>query len=231
MGIDGRLDLPRTLQVLKDLDADVIALQEVDENVTRSEEVDQAAWLAGRLNMHYAFGSFMDYQGGRYGLAILSRYPIASFKEWVLTEGNEPRVALAANITFPNSRQCTAVAVHFDWVADDAFRFMQASETIQHLQLCSTPWIVFGDFNDVPGSRTMEGFYSIGTQIEGTENGLRSFPADTPRVAIDSIIAGPPEHWIVGKGVVVNEPNASDHRPVRATLELRNSPIKKRTAK
>ena len=77
-GMDGVLDLERTLATLKSLNADVIALQEVDDQARRSGGVDQASWLAERLGMHAAYGAFMDFQGGRYGLAILSRRPILS---------------------------------------------------------------------------------------------------------------------------------------------------------
>jgi len=229
VGTDGKLDLSRALEVIRDLDIDVIALQEVDEKVSRSGGVDQAQWLAKQLNMYFAFGSFMPYQGGQYGLAILSKFPIASYTEWRLTDGNEPRVALAADIVLPNSRLCTAVAVHFDWVKDDGFRFTQAAETIGNLESCELPWIVFGDFNDVPQSRTMQAFYAIGKPIKSSGGELLSFPAENPEIAIDSIIVGPPDQWAVSEGRVINEPIASDHRPVRGVLWLRNLAGTKRT--
>jgi len=72
-GMDGTLNLERTLVTLKTLNADIIALQEVDDQARRSGGVDQASWLAERLGMHAAYGAFMDFQSGRYGLAILSR--------------------------------------------------------------------------------------------------------------------------------------------------------------
>jgi len=76
LGNDGRLDLRRAGALLKNLQLDVIGIQEVDQNVRRSGGIDQANALGKQLEMHSAFGSFMDYQGGRYGLAILSKYPI-----------------------------------------------------------------------------------------------------------------------------------------------------------
>ncbi|HAW94738.1 MAG TPA: metallophosphoesterase, partial [Phycisphaerales bacterium] len=72
-GMDGAIDLERTADVLRALNADIIALQEVDDRARRSGGVDQASWLAERLDMHSAYGSFMAFQGGRYGLAILSK--------------------------------------------------------------------------------------------------------------------------------------------------------------
>ena len=134
--MDGTLDLKRTLKTLESLKADIIALQEVDDQARRSGGVDQASWLAEQLNMHAAYGSFMDFQGGRYGLAMLSRQPIESQETWRLPDGNEPRVALAARILTDSGETITAISVHFDWVKDDGFRFAQATG---RLSICSAP--------------------------------------------------------------------------------------------
>ena len=217
-GMDGRLDLERTATVLATLDSDIIALQEVDEAVRRSDRVDQATWLAECLGMHASFGSFMDYQGGRYGLAILSRFPIETADTWRLTDGNEPRVAQAIRVTAPSGDPLTLVCVHFDWVADDGFRFAQASETMARLRALETPWIVLGDFNDTPASRTMRGFHALGRDASKPSNAAATFPADDPRIEIDFIVTGPGDRWTVDRVEVIAEEIASDHRPVIAVL-------------
>ena len=230
VGMDGVLDLERTSVALAGLGADIIALQEVDEFVSRSGGIDQAKWLGEKLGMESAFGSFMDFQGGRYGLAILSKFPIEHSEIWRLADGNEPRVALAVRIrpTFGNSTALntpiTFVVVHFDWVGDDAFRFTQASQTIEHIQSLDsiTPWVVLGDFNDTPTSRTMQAFFDIGKNAVKRAGESMTFPANAPNKEIDFIIAGPPVRWKNVKSVVVDEPMASDHLPVAATLTLRN---------
>ena len=218
LGMDGRIDLERTAVVLAALDADVIALQEVDEGARRSGGIDQAGWFGERLGMHAAFGAFMDFQDGRYGLAILSRHPIVSHDSWRLPDGNEPRVALAARIAPPGEPEYTVIAVHFDWVQDDGFRFEQASETIDRIKTLETPWIVLGDFNDTPGSRTMDGFHAIGTEAVKAGAQTGTFPSVEPRTEIDFILAGPAGSWRVGEASVIDERIASDHRPVTATI-------------
>ena len=217
-GMDGRLDLERTATVLAALKADIIALQEVDETVRRSGRVDQAAWLAARLGMHASFGAFMDYQGGRYGLAILSRFPIEHAETWRLTDGNEPRVAQAIRVALPSGDVITGVCVHFDWVDDDGFRFAQASETMARLRELDTPWIVLGDFNDTPDSRTMRGFHALGRDARKPSDAPATFPADDPRIEIDFIVTGPGDRWAVDRVEVIAERIASDHRPVIAVL-------------
>ncbi|HUG27420.1 MAG TPA: endonuclease/exonuclease/phosphatase family protein, partial [Gemmatimonadales bacterium] len=86
-GMDGEVNLERTAAVLRQLTPDIVALQEVDNRVTRSGGEDQAAVLGGLLGMEHAFGSFMDYQGGQYGMAILSRHPIVRVDPVRLPEG------------------------------------------------------------------------------------------------------------------------------------------------
>ena len=220
-GMDGVVDLERTAATLEALDADLIALQEVDDRARRSGGVDQASWLAERLGMHAAYGSFMEFQGGRYGLAILSRRPIQSHVSWPLPPGNEPRVALAARILADSGETITAVAVHFDWVEDDGFRFEQARATLRRIRDLETPWVVLGDFNDVPGSRTMDAFRQVGRAAIKPVGSAATFPADRPTTEIDSIISGPPGAWWPARATVIPESKTSDHRPVVSELRLR----------
>jgi endonuclease/exonuclease/phosphatase family metal-dependent hydrolase len=217
-GTDEVLDLGRTARAIAALDADIVALQEVDEQVGRSGGVDEAATLGRALGMHHAFGSFMDYDGGRYGLAILSRWPIESATTWRLPTGNEPRVALAIDVDPPGIGPCTIVDVHFDWVQDDGFRFAQAEAVAERLATLDRPWILLGDFNDTPGTRTRRLLAGLGIEGRSPEDGSNTWPATAPTVDIDTIIAGPGDAWSGFGRRVGSETMASDHRPVTAEL-------------
>lgn len=218
-GGDGRLDLERTAAVLRRLDPDLVALQEVDDRVERTGGVDQAARLGALLGMHHAFGSFMDYQGGRYGLAILSHCEIRRVDPVRLTDGNEPRVALVAEIVDANDSTVTVVDVHFDWVADDGFRFTQAVEVARHLERITGRWILAGDFNDQPGSRTLTLFHARAEEAAKPRDRRFTFPSDDPAREIDFVFVSPPGAWNARSVEVVPEAVASDHRPVLAELE------------
>ncbi|MEO1530005.1 MAG: endonuclease/exonuclease/phosphatase family protein, partial [Planctomycetota bacterium] len=100
-GTDGKFDYERLARTIAKLKPDVVALQEVDNQTTRSSGVDQAKELGRRLQMHHVFGNAMDFAGGQYGEAVLSRFPILKSKTHALPHqaGNEPRAALAAHIT------------------------------------------------------------------------------------------------------------------------------------
>jgi endonuclease/exonuclease/phosphatase family metal-dependent hydrolase len=220
-GMDGRIDLARTAATLSALAPDVVALQEVDQSVARSGRVDQAAELGRALGMHAAFASFMDYQGGRYGLALLSRMPIRSQRVVPLPPGDEPRAALLVEVEAENGVAVSVVCVHFNWVADDTKRFAQASTLCSSLDALDTPWIVAGDYNDVPGSRTLALFDARAANAAKPAGSNSTYPADQPEREIDFVYAAPQGRWLVQQARVVEEKAASDHRPVLAVFELR----------
>jgi endonuclease/exonuclease/phosphatase family metal-dependent hydrolase len=220
-GSDDSLDLARTAAVLRALAPDLVGLQEVDRLVTRSGGVDQAAALGRTLGMHHAYGAFMAYQGGHYGMGILSRHPVVGSRSIALPEGNEPRVALAVDIALPGGDTISAVNVHFDWVGDDTFRFAQASALAAVLDTLPRPWVLLGDFNDQPGSRTIALFRSRAVEARKPAADRFTFSATAPEREIDFIFAAPASAWEVGEARVIDEPRASDHRPVLATLRRR----------
>ena len=220
-GMDDTVNLARTASVLRALQPDIVGLQEVDERVRRSGNVDQAAALGGMLGMEHAFSAFMEYQGGNYGLAILSRFPITRVTPVRLPDGNEPRVALIAELRLPDARTIAVVNVHFDWVADDAFRFAQASALAAVLDTLRLPYVLLGDFNDEPASRTLEIFQRRATELTKSNADRMTFSSTEPAKEIDFVFAAPAAIWSAGHARPVTERVASDHRPVLATVTFR----------
>src|SRR5258706_40384 len=76
VGMDKKLDLARIAAVINAQHPDLVGLQEVDHGVTRTQRIDEIAELAKLTRMDYAFAFNLRYQGGQYGVAILSRLPI-----------------------------------------------------------------------------------------------------------------------------------------------------------
>jgi endonuclease/exonuclease/phosphatase family metal-dependent hydrolase len=218
-GNDEVVDLARTAAVLRALRPDVVGLQEVDDRVTRSGRVPEAQQLGESLEMQHAFGKFMDYQGGAYGMAILSRHPIVRSTPVALPEGNEPRVALAAELRLPDGSPLAVVNVHFDWVRDDAFRFAQAQALAAYLDSLTVPYILLGDFNDVPASRTLALFHRRATEAAKPDADRLTFSSTRPEKEIDFIFFSPAAAFRVREVRVIDERVASDHRPVLAVLE------------
>lgn len=218
-GNDGVVDLERTAAVLRALAPDIVGLQEVDDRATRSGGVPQAERLGELLGLHPAFGKFMDFQGGGYGLAILSRYPILKTTPLRLPDGNEPRVALVVDVRLGDGQPLAIVNVHFDWVRDDGFRFAQASALAAHLDALTSPYILLGDFNDVPESRTLALFKSRAAEARKPEGASYTFSSTAPAREIDFIFYSPASRFVAREVRVIDEPVASDHRPVLAVLD------------
>ena len=220
-GMDGRVNLQRTANVIKKLNPDFVGLQEVDLNAARSGKRNQANELAAMLNMHPGFGSFMNYQGGRYGMAVLSRHPLINVESLQLPNGNEPRVALIAEARLPTGATVLLVNVHFDWVKDDKFRFAQASKLAAYLKDQAKPFVLLGDFNDGPDSRTLALFDKVAHRTLKPKEDRLTFSSTEPSIEIDFIFCSPKDSWQVGNVKVITERMASDHRPVVAELTLR----------
>jgi endonuclease/exonuclease/phosphatase family metal-dependent hydrolase len=216
-GMDGVVDLERTAAVIRRLDPDLVALQEVDEGCGRSGGVDQAAWLGEALDMHHAFGPFMDYDGGRYGMAVLSKRPILAVENITLPPGPEPRTALTAKVGLEGGEEVVFVGIHF--YATEQERLAQAQALVDHLADEPSPVILAGDFNSTPGSPPMR---LIGSRWLDCAKGSDRFTFDSvqPDREIDFVLVRPAARWQVLDVDVVDEPLASDHRPVRVDLRL-----------
>src|SRR5688500_16015524 len=97
-GLDGKINLTRIADFIKKQEADVVVLQEIDHRCKRSGNVDQAAELAKLTGLHGTFGAAMPYDGGQYGLAILSKHPIGKTEVIRLPGSGEPRIGFMAEI-------------------------------------------------------------------------------------------------------------------------------------
>ena len=228
-GMDGRIDLPRLARVIQSVKPHVVALQEVDKMTSRSAGVDQAAELGRLTGMEVRYGSSMDYQGGQYGNAILSRLPIVDFKVVPLpgSPEREPRSLSVAELRLPgedNQATFLFLATHLDHTSDSADRLM-AGKRIQELaaQRPTMPTLLAGDLNATPDSpllRLLEPDWAGGD----AEANLFTSPAQNPVRQIDYILYRPAEAWQVVESRVLDEPVASDHRPLMTRFVWRGSP-------
>lgn len=218
-GMDRVVDLERVADVLRALEPDVIALQEIDSVTERTGRVHQAARLGELLGMEAAFGPFMDYRGGAYGMAILSRHPITDATNHRLPPGEEPRSALTARIRIGHDGPELLVAgIHL--YRSEVERLAQAETLVQVLADADVPVILAGDFNSTPGSPVMM-LLSASWAVPAKEEPALTFPADAPEREIDFILLRPADRFTVTDYRVVPESLASDHRPVLMTVRVR----------
>lgn len=208
VGEDGKLDLPRIANVIKEAKPDLVALQEVDNQCSRSGKVDQAAELAKLTGMHGAFGKAMDFQGGGYGQAILSRFPIAHTKVHALPGMGEPRIAFEAIVSI-DSAKLRFISIHLD--LDATQRLAQAESLTATFTGEKIPLILCGDFNDGPESAVLKTFGKCLTPVSKKSPSL-TCPAGKPVEEIDHILVN--GLTPVAPLTVLPEAVASDHRPL-----------------
>jgi endonuclease/exonuclease/phosphatase family metal-dependent hydrolase len=76
LGTDGKYDVPRLADVIMKTKPDLVALQEVDVGVKRSGRVHEIQELARLTGLAARFGPTQHYEGGLFGNAVLTRFPI-----------------------------------------------------------------------------------------------------------------------------------------------------------
>ena len=209
--MDGKFDYERLAGVIKSLHPDIVALQEVDRGTERASGVDQAALLEELTGMKSVFGSALVYQGGEYGEALLSRWPLDQIRTYHLPfePQQEPRTALAARITPDNGLpRFVFVGTHLDHT-EEATRLEQTQRLNRVLPAAGGPPILLaGDLNARPGSAPMEELFAE-----------RWIDAIAPQSRIDYVLFRNGDPWKVVEVQIVDETVVSDHRPVLAILE------------
>jgi len=220
-GVDGVFDLERIAQHILDSEADLVALQEVDVSTGRSSGVDQAAELARLTGMQAVFGKAIDYDGGQYGDAVLTRLPIIA--EEILPLRAEPhheeRVAVMVTVQSPWGFPLRFVGTHLDHTKDPSDRIRQATELLQALAPTGKqipPTLLLGDLNAGPGTTEIE--LLLDSFDSAAQPALPTFPAHAPVKAIDWVLMAPRGFWQVHSIATLDAPIASDHLPVKAVL-------------
>jgi endonuclease/exonuclease/phosphatase family metal-dependent hydrolase len=223
-GIDGKADLARIANVIKEADADVVALQEVDVRTRRSgTDLHQLEELVKLTGLHGRFGKARDFDGGEYGQAILSRQPIENLEVHKLpgADAQEERIALLTTIKQPRPLpDLLFVATHLHHVAEH-FRMPQAAEINRVLKepiaRGDAAVILLGDLNAKPDGEVMRMMRQ--TWDDTGDPAKLTFPADKPDRNIDYVLLPKGHMWEVVSSQVIDEPVASDHRPVVVELK------------
>jgi endonuclease/exonuclease/phosphatase family metal-dependent hydrolase len=218
-GTDGKIDLPRLAKVITAAKPDLVALQEVDHKTRRTGGVDQTAELARLTGLAGKFGKAIDYEGGGYGQAVLSRFPIDELKVHLLpgTPDRERRIAAEARVTV-GGRDLSFVTTHLHH-QNAAFREQQAAELNALFGTADRPVILAGDLNADPDSKPLG--ILLGKWANATSGpALFTFPAGKPAKQIDYVLYRPAGRFRAVEAKVIAEAVASDHRPVLAVLEL-----------
>lgn len=226
----GAPNLERVAELVRATRADVVFLQEVDRGTERSGGEDQPATLHELTGHHVAFGRTLDYQGGEYGIAVLSRWPITEDRvRRLITDppqaraggSYEPRGALIARTGGPQGT-IRLLDTHLDASGDDRYRLQEVRQVralADSLRSIGGDLVlVAGDFNAEPQSDVISTMLGAGWRDAwaacGGETG-NTFPSTEPVKRIDYLFI-PPDRDCISAEVI---PTAtSDHRPILFVL-------------
>jgi endonuclease/exonuclease/phosphatase family metal-dependent hydrolase len=217
-GLDGRFDLPRLAGIIEGAAADLVALQEVDRGTRRASGVDQLAEIGRLTGMSTAFGKAMDYQGGDYGVGVLTRAAIRRVTNRRLpgSPDREPRTALTVDVDPPEwGPLIQFTTTHLDQGRDLMDQVAQAS-VLSTAWTADTAGILAGDLNTRPDTLTMQ---ILARRWTDTFVEPPPDPAARPRRRIDYVMVRPAGAWRTIESRYLDAPLASDHQPVLTVLE------------
>lgn len=223
-GMDGKVDLLRIADLVKRQQADIVALQEVDKGVARTARRDLPAELAALTGMTCVFSNNFHYQGGEYGNAVLTRFPVVRWTDshYKMIRPDEQRGLLQLTLRV-HGRELVFMNTHIDYRPDDTERLMNVEEIHRTLsKYRGDPVIVAGDFNENPDSRThakMKEQFDDAWELIGQGDGF-TYPTEAPRKRIDYVWLSK-DKSVVPLKAWVPESDASDHRPVVVQFRLK----------
>ena len=213
-GMDNITDFQRTADVINRVKADCVALQELDSATQRLNNAVALNELASRTKMFPTYNGSINYQEGKYGIGILTREKPIKAEAIPLPGKEEQRSLLIVEM-----KDYIICCTHLSLTAED--RVTSVRLIAEKLQKYSKPLFLAGDLNAVPNSKEITNLLNDFTILN---NPLTpTIPSSQPKKCIDYILVKKQSGINVNviASEVVNEPVASDHRPVWVKVEVK----------
>jgi len=220
-GLDGKIDHARQARILRKAHADVAAIQEVDSVTKRNGGLYSLEEIGREAKMFATFAPAIKFQGGKYGIGILSKKKPLSVHRIPLPGREEPRMLLVAEF-----KHYVVACTHLSLTDEDRMASIplileEAGKwTSRGAKASAKPFILMGDLNDEPGmpfyKEMQKHFLFLNPPYDKT------FPADRPNICIDhvAVFVPTPDATISFYRTWVGEEDYSDHRPLHAKLGL-----------
>lgn len=214
-GLDGKTDYQRIANIIKNANCEAVAIQELDSMTTRYEGQDMLKNLAELTGMYPTFAPSIDYQGGKYGIGMLTKEKPLSHRRVALPCRSEPRSLQIVELK-DYYYCCTHLSLH----AED--RETSIGIIIDELSKLDKPVMIAGDFNAEPEEESMK-MMAEEFVIFKKDAAPYTFPADKPDIEIDYICllkSGKVAKFEVLEHSIIDAPVESDHRPIVAEVKI-----------
>ena len=213
-GMDNVRNVQRIVNVINNEAPDVVAVQELDSMTTRSNQTFVLAEVAERTQMHASYAPAIDFQGGKYGIGILSKDKPLDIQTYPLPGREEKRMLMVAEF-----KDYFFACTHLSLTEEDRLTSLEIIKN--SVKSNQKPFFLAGDLNDTPNSKFIQALQEDFLILTNTKK--PTYPAPKPKETIDYIAAwkGNTDNFANLSTQVVEEPLASDHRPL--TVQLRMS--------
>ncbi len=206
LGLDNVIDLQRVAHIINRVSPQVIAIQELDSITNRSGQIDMLSQLANLTRMYATFGASIPFEGGKYGVGILSKEKPVSWKRVPLPGREEARSLLIVEF-----RDYVVCCTHFSLNADDRLASVPLIE--EAVSGFKKPVFLGGDINAAPESPVLTLFAEHWKMLN--DPNAFTIPSNQPKRTIDYILGYSNGYtFTVQHSEVLNEPVASDHLPL-----------------
>lgn len=213
VGRDGKKNLTRIARVLREINADIIALQEVTSQPEIADDI--LASLAAVTGMEPIEGFTLTTTGARYGNALLSKFPVSAIQRYdISVKGREPRGVIQAKLNI-NDQTVILWATHLGLGIRE--RYLQAEKLLKTVDgIESDLSVLLGDFNEwLSWSRLLRG---IGKKFTNRHSPA-TFPSHRPLLKLDRIWVRPVDKLSTLRAHSTELSRvASDHLPLVADI-------------
>ncbi|GHU63685.1 hypothetical protein FACS1894123_06940 [Bacteroidia bacterium] len=222
-GMDHVVNYQRVADVIIEFAPDVIALQELDSVTNRSYQTDVLSRLAELTKMYSVYGASIPFDGGKYGVGVLSKTKPLSWQRIPLPGREEARSLLL--VEFPDYVFC---CTHFSLNEKDRLASVPIIDKTAKTYL--KPVFLAGDINATPKSPVLESFRKNWQLLSDPTQ--PTFPSDKPDCTIDYLFGNIPGGFTcsVSQTRVITGKDASDHLPLFADVSLKTPTVQGKTS-
>lgn len=214
IGMDKKTDYERITNVIRQTSPDIVALQELDSITARNKGVYVLDELKKATGMQGIYASAIPFQNGSYGIGILSKETPIKYEILPMPGREEKRTLIIAEY-----KDFVFCATHQSLTLEDQKQSIPL--ILNALKGIEKPIFLAGDMNSRPSDEPQQMLAKQFITLNDTNT--YTFPADKPDRCIDYIYAYSQNgyQFKVQKRKVINEPIASDHRPVQVIVQIK----------